>query len=84
MTAGSAVSHTHKTYKLCKVHRIIKVQNITNTVQYYGASLHTNKLFTQSKECVFMYLHNATLNCAFSFLRFVTLHGKVLKILILE
>jgi len=34
---------------------------------------------TQYKEQVFNYLLNATLNCAFSFLRSVRLSGKVLK-----
>jgi hypothetical protein len=45
--------------------------------------LYTKNSSTEETECVFIYLLNATLNCAFRFLTLVRLRGNLLKILVL-
>ena len=41
-------------------------------IQYYGSSLDIKNSSIKSEVCVFKYIPNANLNCAFSCLKFVT------------
>jgi hypothetical protein len=50
----------------------------------YSLSLHIRNSSTEQKYCALKCLLSVTLNCAFSFLSFVTLYGKLLKIMMPE
>lgn len=60
---------------LHQIHYIQQIRSCKDIFKLY-------KLINRVQVCVFKYLLNATSNSAFSFFRLVSLHGRLLKILI--
>jgi hypothetical protein len=77
----------HKDNSMCNSHKYTNIHNFYSvkyynlfTKWYYRSSLHIKNSSTYWRECVRMYFLKAALNFAMSFLRTVTLGGKLLKI----